>query len=128
MSFALSVRNFFSELLQSKFTKQLEQDLLRLREDFTARLQEKDQIIAELRTEKAALYNKTTLYEMTLLPHASRAGADVVNHQRPTKPNFGAAFEAPPTMSRWQQVQKDHEAKVAAELAEEEKTKEKSKE
>jgi hypothetical protein len=118
-----TLRQFLRDLFGSRYTAKLEVDLLRLRQDFEQRLLDKDLIIADLRTEKAALQGKINVYEMTIMPHASRAGADVVASLAPKKkPNF-SDFSSVVPKSRWQIVQEEHEAQIAKELAEEEQQK-----
>lgn len=107
---AKSVRQFFRDLFGSRYIMQLETDLLRLRQDLEERLRDKDQIIADLRAEKAALQGKIIVYENSLLPLASKAGADVVAATKPKpKPNWGITFGEPPMMTNWQKIQADWE-------------------
>lgn len=121
-----AIRQFLRDLFGSRMADHLWVEILQLRQDFEKRLQERDEVIASLREEKAQLVAKVTMYEITIMPRASRLGAEVVNHTKLTKPNF-ASFEAPPVKSRWEMVQEEHEKKIAAELAEEaEAAKEKS--
>ena len=119
-SLGKELRGFFRDLLGSRITDHLETELLRMRQDFEQRLMEKDVIISGLREEKQLLMSKTTMYETTLLPYASRAGAEVVAYQKPTKPSF-SFMDIPAPKSRWQQVQDEHEAQMAKEIAEESK-------
>jgi len=112
------IRQFFRDLFGSRVSEHLELELLRLRQDYEARLQDKDVMIASLREEKALLMSKITVYEMTIMPHASRTGAEVVAYQKPTKPNF-SFVDLPAPKSRWQQVQEDHEKEMARQEAEE---------
>jgi hypothetical protein len=114
------LRLFLRELFGSRLMLRLEEDLIRLRLDYDERLQEKDRIIAELRAEKQALQSKAALYEMTLLPHASRAGADLVNYQRPKTPDFGLGWtDIPKTETRWEKVSREHDERIAKEIEEE---------
>jgi len=107
MSWALVIREFLHELFGSRLNQRLEEDLLRLRSDFDARLLEKDQIIATLRTDIAVLQAKIVIYENTILPHVSRIGADVVSYQRPRdkktleKPTWSMA-DVPKIQTSWQ--------------------------
>jgi len=117
-TFGARIRQFFTELFGSKLVARLEEDILRLRNDYDQRLHDKDVMIAALREEKALLMSKITVYEMTIMPHASRTGAEVVAYQKPTKPSFNF-LEMPPEKSRWQKVQEEHDARMAQELAEE---------
>ena len=113
-SLALRIRLFFRDLMGSRITAQLELDLLRLRSDFEQRLMEKDVIISGLREEKQLLLSKVTMYETTIMPYASRAGAEVVAYQKPKKPAF-SFVDVPAPKSRWQQVQDDWENQLAEE-------------
>lgn len=116
-SLALRIRLFFRDLLGSRMTAHLGEDLLRLRSDMDQRLMEKDVTIASLREEKALLMSKVTMYEMTIMPHASRVGAEVVAYQKPTKPSF-SFMDIPAPKSRWQVVQDEHDAQMAKEIEE----------
>lgn len=115
------IREFLRDLFGSRLTARLEEDLLRLRTDFETRLQEKDRLIEEVRAEKALLLSKVALYELTLMPRASRAGAEVVSAQKPTKPTFSMDFNSPPVVSKWQQTVNEHEEKLRKEEEEEQK-------
>jgi hypothetical protein len=120
-SVAKSIRGFFRDLLGSRITEHLEVELLRLRSDFEQRLQDKDNVIAGLKEEKSMLLSKVTMYETTIMPYASRAGAEVVAYQKPKKPAF-SFVDVPAPKSRWQQVQDNWEEQLNNE-AEEEKQK-----
>lgn len=101
------IRKFFRDLFGSRTTEVLELSLIHLRQDFEQRLQEKDVLIASLREEKALLNSKITVYEMTVMPHSSRMGAEVVNYTKPKKPSF-SFIDATPVKSRWEQFQTDY--------------------
>lgn len=134
---AQSIRVFFRELFGSReaevlreqmclrlaekdiLVARLEEDLLRLRSDFEARIQDRDETVSSLRANIVALEGKVFLYETTLMPLASRAGAEVVAAIKPRRPSFASDFNAPPIKSRWQQVQEEHEAQMRKELEEE---------
>ena len=122
-SIAKRIRGFFRDLLGSRVTEHLEIELLRLRSDFEQRLQDKDQTIASLREENSLLMSKVTMYETTIMPYASRAGAEVVAYQKPKKPAF-SFVDVPAPKSRWQQVQDSWEEQLSKEAAEEAKKKE----
>ena len=107
------LRLFFRALFGSRLVEHLEVEMLRLRSDMEQRLQDKDRTIADLRTEKAELLGKIIIYEQTLLPRSSRAGADLINSITPRKPNFGLSFAEPRMVSAWEQVQLDHEKELA---------------
>lgn len=151
MTIASAIRIFFDDLFYSRLTLQLTQevnilrdelyternvriesldkqdskhldDMLRLRNDYEARLQDKDNTISELRADRSMQQAKLTEYELTLMPQASKAGGDYVrNHVKPAKPNFGFDFSAPPPISRWQAMVDAHEAELAAAAMEESK-------
>jgi hypothetical protein len=112
------IRYFFRDIFGSRVLEHLENEKMQLREDFEKRLQDKDNVIASLREEKALLMSKVAMYEITLLPHASRAGAEVVAYQKPLKPAF-SFVDMPAPKSRWQQVQEDYEKQLEKESAEE---------
>lgn len=99
------------EILQAR----LEEDLLRLRGDFEARLKDRDDIIVDLRANIAALQGKVFLYETTIMPHSSRMGAEIVSGGKPRKPSFAADFTPPNVKTRWQAVQEEHEAQMEKE-------------
>jgi hypothetical protein len=118
-----SIRQFFKDLFGSSLVARLEEDLLRLRADMDSRLQDRDDLIASLREEKAAADAKITRYECVIMPTASRAGAELVKEAKPAKPNFGIADDwsnLPQVKTRWQIVQDAHEAEIAAEILAEE--------
>lgn len=115
------IREFLRDLFGSRLVEQLELDLLRLRQDFESRLQDKDLMIASLREEKALLNSKVALYEMTIMPRSSRVGAEVVAYQKPAKPNFAKPFMEQPMKSRWELYQEEYyKEQEAAEKAEKE--------
>jgi hypothetical protein len=113
-----SIRLFFRELFGSRLIATLEIELLRLRQDFEQRLQDKDRVIENLREEKAFLTGKVGLYETTLMPLSSRAGAEIVKTARPVKPTFPDFdfSEMPPIQTRWAKAQEEHEKQVQAEI------------
>jgi hypothetical protein len=117
-----TVREFFRELFGSRLITNLEVQLLQLRQDYERRLQDKDQVIAELRTEYALMRGRMSIYENTIMPLASRAGAQIVaaTTPKPLKPNFSPeAFVAQLPKSRWEVVQEEHEKELARLEAEE---------
>lgn len=123
MGLGLEIRQFFRDLFGSRLVERLEEDLLRVRQDFEDRLQDKELVITTLRTEKAEMQAKIVLYERSIMPTASRAGAEIVAHQKPTKPNWSLDFKQPPPVkTRWQVVQDNHEEELRK-AAEEESSK-----
>ncbi len=120
-TFGAKIRQFLRELFGSRLVERLELDLIHLRNDMDQQLHDKDVIIASLREEKNLLMSKVTMYEMTIMPHSSRIGADIVSsYVKPSKPSF-AYIDVPPPKSRWQQVVEDHERQLAKEEEEEKK-------
>lgn len=120
MNVAKNIRTFFRDLFGSRVAEYLEVDNLRIREDFERRLQDKDVIIAELRAERTMLQVKITTYENTLMPLASRAGAQIVaaNVPKPDRPAFNSKewIDMLPK-SKWEVVQDEHEKRILAEEA-----------
>ena len=117
-----TIRDFFRELFGSRLISNLEVQLIQLRQDYEHRLLDKDQIIADLRTEFALMRGRMSIYENTIMPLASRAGAQVVaaTTPKPLKPNFSPAdFVAQLPKSRWEVVQEEHEKEMARLDAEE---------
>jgi len=121
------IRKFFRELFGSRLVESQELQLLQLRQDYEHRLLDKDQVIADLRAEKALMLGRMSIYENTIMPLASRAGAQVVaatNPTTPKKPNFAIAdimSQMPKT--RWEIEQEKFYAARDAEDAEKEKQK-----
>lgn len=120
---AKDVRQFFIDLFGSRFITRLETDLIMLRNDYDARLMEKDQLIASLRLDKAALEAKVVIYENAVLPHVSRLGADVValqnkptREERKKQPSWAVPVDNPP-VSSWQSEVQRHEAQLEKERA-----------
>lgn len=119
------IRQFFRGLFGSRLVERLEEDLVRLRVDFEARLQDKEVLIANLREEKQHLTAKINLYELSIMPRASVQGAEVVAYSRPTKPSFSKEmFQSPPPISSWQKIVMENDEKNRRELEEEAKAKE----
>ena len=111
------IRQFFRELFGSRLVSRLEEDLIRLRQDFESRTQEHQILVASLREEKQMLLSKVATYENVIMPHSSRAGAEVVAYQKPTKPAF-SFMDIPAPKSRWQMVQDEHDAQMEKEIEE----------
>jgi hypothetical protein len=95
MSIALSIRTFFHELFGSQVSQILEQHILALRQDYEVRLQDKNDVIQDLREQNAVLRSKIAQYELVLIPLANPTSAE--------KTTF-SAFNEP---SSWQQMQAD---------------------
>lgn len=120
MGLGADIRQFLRDLFGSRLVERLEEDLLRVRQDFEERLQDKELLITTLRTEKAEMHAKIILYERSIMPTASRAGAEIIATQKPKTPSFALDFkQPPPVLTRWQQVQADHNKNLALEAEEE---------
>lgn len=104
MSVAKRVRQFWTDLFGSSLIERLNMDLAYLRSDFEKRLQERDQVIAELRAEKAVLNSTVALYQASI---NQRVGIDPAR-KNPDKPSF-ANFNSPPMKSTWQLQVEEHE-------------------
>jgi hypothetical protein len=117
-TFGATIRQFLRELFGSRLTERLELDLMNLRNDMDRQLHDKDVQIASLREEKQALQSKMLTYELVVMPRASREGAEYVKAQKPVKPAF-SLMDLPPTKSRWQVLQDEHEAQMVKEISEE---------
>jgi len=113
MRFSEKLRQAWDDLFYSSLVACLEEDLLRVRQDFEARIQEYQAIVADLRNEKAALTAKCAIFEFSL---QQKVGIDP-SQRSARKPSF-AAFEEPRPMTRWQQVVAEHEKELETEAAE----------
>lgn len=107
------IREFFRELFGSRLIDHLESEIIQIRSDCEMRLRDKDDVITQLRAEKAVLDMKVIQYENELLAKNSRAGAAVVaaREGKPTKPSWAAdpaAFVSQLPKSRWEQYQDDY--------------------
>jgi hypothetical protein len=107
------IRQFLRELLGSRLVEHMEVELLRLQSDLQQLRQDKDEVIADLRNEKATLTAKLAIFEFSL---QQKVGIDPAQRSA-RKPSFGA-FEEPRPMTRWQQVVAEHEKGLEKEAAE----------
>ena len=115
LSFASRIRKFFDDLFYSSLVEQLRQDILFARADVERMRLDKDQVIGELRAEKAALLSRIAMYDAKA---GLRAPSDT-----PKKPNFGIDFSIPPEETSWQRYKRETEENYAKELVEDEATK-----
>ena len=109
-----SIRQFLRDLLGSRLAEVMQTEILRLQMENQQLRQDKDQTIAELRSEKAQLAATVSLYQMNI---NARVGIDPTR-KRAEKPSF-ASFESPRVKTSWQAEQEEHDARIEAELAEE---------
>lgn len=107
------IRQFLRELLGSRLVEHMEVELLRLQSDLQQLRQDKDEVIADLRNEKAALTAKLAIFEFSL---QQKVGIDP-SQRSARKPSF-AAFAEPRPMTPWQVVQAEHEKELEKEAAE----------
>lgn len=114
MRFSEKLRQAWDDLFYSALVSRLEEDLLRVRQDFEARIQEYQNIIADVRGEKAALQTKLAIFEISI---QQKVGIDP-SRITPRKPSF-ASMEMPPMMTSWQHTVDEHEKLLAKEVAEE---------
>ena len=114
MSVAAKLRGFWDDLFYSALVDRLETDLLLARSDAQQIRQDKDQTIAELRSEKAQLTATVALYQMNI---NQRVGIDPTR-KRAEKPSF-ASFTSPKVKTAWQAEQEEHDTRIAKELMEE---------
>jgi hypothetical protein len=114
MSIAEKIRGFWDDLFYSSLVQRLEIDLLNARSDAQQLRQDKDEVIADLRAEKAMLQAKVGLYELNI---NQRVGIDPTR-KRAEKPSF-ASFSMPPSKTSWQAEQEAHDIRIEKELEEE---------
>ena len=115
MTVASKIREFFHDLFGSRLLCRLETDLAMARADLQQTRQDKDQVIAELRAEKAQLSATIAMYQVNI---NRRVGIDPAA-KNPEKPSF-ANFNSPPLKSSWQLQVEAHDkenAKLDAEEA-----------
>jgi hypothetical protein len=62
--------------------------------------------------------SKVAKYELAIMPHSSRMGAEVAAYVKPTKPNFSFT-DIGPTKSKWEMVQEQHNEQMRKEIEEE---------
>jgi hypothetical protein len=109
-----SIRQFLRDLLGSRLAEVMQTEILRLQMENQQLRQDKDQTIAELRSEKAQLAAKVGMYELNI---NQRVGIDPTR-KRAEKPSF-ASFTSPKVKTAWQAEQEEHDARIAKELMEE---------
>lgn len=107
MRFTEKLRMYWDDLFYPALVSRLEEDLLRVRQDFEARILEYKNTVAELRSEKSLLQSKLAIYEISM---QQRNGIDPTKLAA-KKPSF-SSFTSPPVITRWQQFQNEYEAAV----------------
>jgi hypothetical protein len=106
-----SIRQFLRDLLGSRLAEVMQTEILRLQMENQQLRQDKDQTIAELRSEKAQLTATVALYQMNI---NRRVGIDPTA-KRPDKPSF-ASFKSPKVQTPWQAEVEAHDKQNEAEL------------
>ena len=106
-----SIRQFLRDLLGSRLAEVMQTEILRLQMENQQLRQDKDQTIAELRSEKAQLTATVALYQMNI---NQRVGIDPTR-KRSEKPSF-ANFESPRVVTPWQAEVAAHDAQIEKEL------------
>jgi hypothetical protein len=92
----------------------MQTEILRLQMENQQLRQDMNEVIADLRAEKALLQAKVGMYEQNI---NARVGIDPTR-KRAEKPSF-ASFTSPKVKTAWQAEQEEHDARIEAELAEE---------
>ena len=113
----LRIRQFLRDLFGSRLNAHLEEELLRVRNDYESRLLDRERTISDLREQVTALSGKVDRYELVLLPLASPMG----DFFRP-KPKRDVTFQATTDKSApstWEEIQAEHYAREAEEALKE---------
>jgi hypothetical protein len=108
---AAKLRGFCETLLRSRYVQHLESEVAALKVLMRERIREKDEVIAGLREENAALKQECDRMRLVLMPMSSPAGAAYAAAHLP-RPGMPPKFAQEP--SSWQ-------AYVSQHIAEEEK-------
>lgn len=110
-SSAVRVREWLREMFGSRLVQRLEYDLLDLRNDYEHRLNDRDDTIADLRSQLVGARAKLETFETILIPLTSPAG-NLFKPRRDT-----ATFEAlsEPSPGSWPWVQAEWAKKMAEE-------------
>jgi hypothetical protein len=105
-----NIRQWFRDVFGSRVIEVMQTEILRMQMENQQLRQDKDQVIADLRNEKAMLQSKLAIFELSI---QQRVGIDP-SRTSAKKPSF-ANFSSPPVMTRWQMQVAEHEARLAAE-------------
>jgi hypothetical protein len=111
---AQAFREALRKLFGSRLAEIMQAEIFRLQMENQALRQDKDQTIAELRSEKSFLQTKISMYELNI---NARVGIDPTR-KRAEKPSF-ASFTSPPVKTSWQAEVEAHDLQIEKELAEE---------
>ena len=107
------IRSFLRGLFGSRLTDHMEVELMRLRNDYEGRLQDRERTISDLREQVTALSGKIDRYELVLLPLSSPMG----DFFRP-KPKRDVSLQGitdEPVATTWEEIQAQYYAHEAAE-------------
>ena len=104
---AAKLRGFCETLLRSRYVQHLESEVAALKVLMRERVREKDEVIAALRDENAALRQECDRMRLVLMPMSSQAGAA---YARAHQPNAGKTpkFPQDATTSSWQAYVNQH--------------------
>lgn len=108
------IREFFRQLIGSRVASLLEEQLIRQRQDYDQRLNERDEVIAGLRQELVEARGKLDRYELALIPLVSPVGTLLNPPRKP--PTFEPVLDTPQS---WAEIQRKIEADLQKEYEEE---------
>lgn len=108
------VREFFRQLIGSRVASLLEEQLVRQRQDYDQRLNERDEVIAGLKQELVEARGKLDRYELALIPLVSPVG-NLLNPPR-KPPTFEPVLDTPQS---WAEIQRKIETDLQREYQEE---------
>lgn len=103
-SLAVTIRTFFRDLFSSRLTDHMTEELMRLRQDYEARLHDKERAILDLREQLSAAQARLDRWEMIIVPLAHP-----VKERR--DPTLQASSE--PRTLTWSEVQLEHDREQA---------------
>jgi hypothetical protein len=109
----LLIRKVFRDLLGSRLNAHLEEELMRLRNDYESRLQERERVISDLREQVAQANSKIDRYEMVIIPMA-HGGLFAPKRENPQN-----LVPMPPATNSWSEIQAEWKKKQEEEIAQE---------
>lgn len=109
------IRMFIRHVFGSRLTQHLEEELLRLRSDYDLRLRDREQYIADLRSDVERLRSKVAEYELILIPLTS---GGLFGPKPPRIPNNTVATDEPGSwaaeQASWYKKQEEEASKQGA--------------
>lgn len=115
MTFAERVRKFLRDLFGSRLVLHLETELLSQQSQYETRLNERDQLISDLRSEVRDLKSKQEQLELD--PSYFWYLANRSQSRRPAPPSADPILDT--SVSEWQRIQNEHYAREEAEALKE---------